>query len=501
MKRFPSRFVNRHPALLLLVVACIASPRWTEAQSASQPALTLGEAQELAARNNPDLQQTLNAERSATAALRTARGAFLPSISASFGTSLQQGGRQVLSGAELGASSDVIQSSYSIGISWRLSAATILNPRIQRANREAVEADIVGAVASLRSTVTQQYLTVLQSEARARLQDTLIISAQLQLDLAKARAATGAAIQLDVQRAEVALGQVQVAQIQALNQTEIDKLRLFQTMGIALPTDTRLSTVFDLAEPGTSLEALLDMARQENPALLALQSRDRVNELGVKRARSEYLPSLGLGTGFGGYTYQYRDPDFLVQRGRSGAENQRESCFSTDSLRLGAGMPGIAAQCELITFGQADEARLRAENRQFPFDFTRNPGSISASISVPIFDGFGREQRVQEAQVARDNSRHALRARELAVTTEVTAAWLTLNASLRAARLQEQNAAKARLELQLVLERYRVGSATFVEVADSRSLYETAENDRINAVYDYHKAFAALESAVGRPIR
>ena len=31
--------------------------------------------------------------------------------------------------------------------------------------------------------------------------------------------------------------------------------------------------------------------------------------------------------------------------------------------------------------------------------------------------------------------------------------------------------------------------------------YERAESDRINAIYDYHKAFAALESAVGRPLR
>ena len=31
--------------------------------------------------------------------------------------------------------------------------------------------------------------------------------------------------------------------------------------------------------------------------------------------------------------------------------------------------------------------------------------------------------------------------------------------------------------------------------------YERAESDRINAIYDYHKAFAVLESAVGHPLR
>ena len=61
--------------------------------------------------------------------------------------------------------------------------------------------------------------------------------------------------------------------------------------------------------------------------------------------------------------------------------------------------------------------------------------------------------------------------------------------------------AAARDALYLAEERYKVGAATFVDVTDARAAYERAENDRIGAVYDYHKAFAALENAVGRPLR
>ena len=67
--------------------------------------------------------------------------------------------------------------------------------------------------------------------------------------------------------------------------------------------------------------------------------------------------------------------------------------------------------------------------------------------------------------------------------------------------MQEQNAAAAREELMLAEERFRVGAATFIEVTESRGSFETAQNDLINAIYDYHKAFAVLESAVGRPLR
>jgi len=53
----------------------------------------------------------------------------------------------------------------------------------------------------------------------------------------------------------------------------------------------------------------------------------------------------------------------------------------------------------------------------------------------------------------------------------------------------------------LAQERYRVGAATFLDLNDARASYERAENDRINAVYEFHKAFAALENAVGHPLR
>jgi outer membrane protein len=52
-----------------------------------------------------------------------------------------------------------------------------------------------------------------------------------------------------------------------------------------------------------------------------------------------------------------------------------------------------------------------------------------------------------------------------------------------------------------VQDRYKIGATTFVDLTEARATYERASGDRINAVYDYHKALAALESAVGHPLR
>jgi outer membrane protein len=164
-------------------------------------------------------------------------------------------------------------------------------------------------------------------------------------------------------------------------------------------------------------------------------------------------------------------------------------------------MPPANPNCNAITLSPERISQLQASNRAFPFDFTTNPWQVSAGISLPIFNGFAREQRVQEAQASRNEAQYRARAARLQLEADVTAAYLTLQSQLQAVQLQEQNARTARQALELAQERYRVGASTFVEVSQARDTYAQAETDRINAIYEFQRAFASLESAVGRPLR
>ena len=60
---------------------------------------------------------------------------------------------------------------------------------------------------------------------------------------------------------------------------------------------------------------------------------------------------------------------------------------------------------------------------------------------------------------------------------------------------------KATEELAFAEESYKVGAKTFLDVTTARGTYEKAQSDRVNAIYEYHKPFAALETAIGRPLR
>src|SRR5438046_70395 len=135
-------------------------------------------------RNNPGYLQTGNTLKTADANVRATYGALLPSSGASFSTRYQQGGTQFIQGAAIGGSGDTKQSSYFLGLNYQIGAASLYAPNSAKANRAATEANIADGAEVLRSQVTQGYLTVLQAQARAALQDTLVQTAQGQLELA-----------------------------------------------------------------------------------------------------------------------------------------------------------------------------------------------------------------------------------------------------------------------------------------------------------------------------
>jgi len=85
----------------------------------------------------------------------------------------------------------------------------------------------------------------------------------------------------------------------------------------------------------------------------------------------------------------------------------------------------------------------------FPFQFTQQPFQARLSISLPIFTNFSRTQRISEARAQHGDLEEAVRARGLAVQTEVSQAFLTLQTAFRTTGLQDTNRSAAREQLQL----------------------------------------------------
>lgn len=500
----------RTPILSLALAASLISapapvvaqtPAGAAAPTMPQPGnvLTLADAITLARRNNPVYQSAANARRTASAAVRAANGALLPQVNTSFGAGYREGRPTFFQGQAFGSPNDQLSTDVGASASLNLSRATFAERKAARANQEATEAEITSAEQRVRNDVTTQYLTALQAQARSVLQDTLLATTTAQLALARARFQVGSGTQLDVQRAEVADGQQRVASINARNTARIEVLRLFQQIGIPAVDGVALDPNLPAA-PAVDVAAVLAQAQRTNPAIEAFRAREEAAARGISTAKSSYYPSLQLSANVSGFTNRFTDTDLLISQQRASTAGQQAGCLTTEEIRSRVGL-SPQRDCTTIVFTPDDEAAIRSQQSKYPYDFTRNPYNLSAQFSLPVFNGFRREQQVEQASVQRRNAQNDLRAQELRVATEVNSAALSLATAQQTVELQEQNVRTARTALALAQERYRVGAISLVELVQARGDFERAETDRITAVYDVQRAFAALEAAVGRPLR
>jgi outer membrane protein len=485
----------------LRLLAIVAIPAQLVAQQSAPAAggsmLSLEQAISTAQRNNPQFLQTQNLLRDANAQVRSTYGALMPQANANFRTAYTQGGTQYVQGVALPTNPATYSSGYSIGLSYNINASAAYLPRAAKANQAASQADITSAAELLRSTVTQDYITALQNEAQAAVADTLVETAKGQLQLVNAKLEVGAGTIIDVRAAEVALGQAQVTALTNHNTARVSKVRLFQEMGVAPDLDAKLTTTFTVSQPTFTLDSLLQLARRVNPDVAAKRSREYAAQQQIRVAQANYLPSLSLSTGYGANAFGYADAQILADQTVAGVANAFKNCLTADSIRVGAGL--AAKGCGTGTVSPAQLDAVRATNK--PFSFNKAPYGFSAFLSIPIFNGFAREGQVEQARVSHENAAYDVKARDLQLTTDVTQQFLNLQTAARTVELQTQIAGKAAEDLALSEASFRVGAKTFLDVTSARGLYEQAQIARVNAIYDYHRVFAALESAVGRPLR
>jgi outer membrane protein len=237
----------------------------------------------------------------------------------------------------------------------------------------------------------------------------------------------------------------------------------------------------------------------------------------VRSARSRFLPSLSAQAQIQGFTQEFTNESLLFNRAIQNAQATAFNCrFQNDIIRgLPAGqLPnqpngGLIPDCNefagLDATGEALAPEVRSailsQNDVFPFRFTRQPFRMSVTVSLPIFSNFSRNLGVAQAQAQREDLEEGVRARELQVETEVTARFLQVETALRAIQVQALSREAAREQLRLAQDRYRLGSGSALELTDAQTAIQQAETDYVSAVYEYHRAVAALEFAVGRPLR
>ena len=491
----------------LLPVAFLALGQPAAAQQPSVPAtLSLADALRIARDHNPTYLQAVNNRGPAAWANRNAFASLIiPTATASGGMSYSGTGSQRFLSSNFSQTFATVSSNYSIGLDWQLSGATLSAPGLRKAQLVAADADIDGALATLESGVTQQYLTVLQARDNVGVAQQVLTRDQELLRLAQARYTVGQATLIDVRQAQVALGTSEVTLLRAQTTQRVEKLRLFEQIGVSAPTvvdSVQLTDTFAVTAPAWKLDEVLTMAEAQNPALQALRARERSAAWGVRSASSSWGPSLDLNAGWSGFTQQLAhgsDLSSLVNQSALGAQQQYNACQDNNTIRATSGL--TAQDCSAFVWTSSQEQALRDQNRIFPFNFISQPFQMSLRVTLPLWTNFGQAAQVAQAKASQQNLDEQVRARALGLQTEVSQSYYTLQTAFQSVAIQDTNRLLAREELQLATDRYKVGSGTFYDLLNSQVVELQAETSYIAAVYDYHRAVAALEAAVGRPLR
>jgi outer membrane protein len=482
---------------LLCSVGLAVCPVLAVCQSPVPASLTLADAIALARANNPTYRQAIHDRAPAAWQVRTAWASLLaPTVTASGGLGYAGPGQQTFLTSSFSQNVSTWSSNYGFNLAWTLSGQTLTQPGLRKAQLNAADADVLGAETSVVNAVTQEYLTVLQARDNAEVARQQLQHDEEFLKLAQARYDVGRASLIDVRQAQVAL-------LRARTAVQVEKLRLFQAIGVAAPLDiasVQLSDSFPVQTPTWRLAELLALAEQQNPPLKALRERERAAGWGVRAAATSYGPALSLSAGWSGFTQKLSDLTPSLAAIDANTASNDSTCRYANSYWLNSGLPPLT--CGIFATQAATQKQaLRTQNSAYPYRFTPQPFQARLTVSIPLWGDFQQPLLVSQAKAQQQDLEESVRARGPQVQTEVSQAFLQLETAYQAIAIQDTNRIRAREQLQLATERYRVGSGTFFELLDAQVAALRAETDYVSAVYDYHKALAALEAAVGRPLR
>ena len=481
-----------------------ASPAW--AQERLPAALTLEDALQAALRNNPGVQAARNDLQVADWNLNSAYGSWLPSASLSSSVSWQGAGEQrfgSITADQLGFQDQpsFLFSSYSAGVNFSMDGRTLMAPGQARRTRDATRAQIHTAEALLRLNVTKAYLEVLRQGEGLTLAEQELERAQINLRLAQGRQDVGSGNAIDVRQAEVNVGRAQVTLIQARTGVQTSRIRLLQQIGLDLDAQPTLETTFSVTAPEWTSELLYQAAIEGNPDLQALRAQEEASRYDVSIARSSYFPSVSLSAGWSGFTRQASSTAGQEAQAIAAGVARVQQCQFLNDLVLRLPDPPPVQNCNLLSTPESALEAIRAGNRAFPFDFTTQPPSVGLTVSIPIFQGLGRQRDLESARAQLNDNRFRIREQELALRADIQSSTAVVRTAYESALIEERNQALADEQLRLAQERYRLGFSNFIDLVEAETVKARADRERIVAVFTYHDAVADLEAVVGMPLR
>jgi outer membrane protein len=426
------------------------SARVRDSVSAGTRPVTLAEAIQLAQQNSPQSIAARGSVESGRVALRSAYGAFLPSINASFGAGRQFTGAGQLTrvnsaGERVTIAGNQWNYSNSLGFSAQLfNAANIPNVRAAKAEVTAATQGVITQSFTVALNVEQQFyasLSALESEDAAR---TQLAQAQQQLNASRRRVVAGAATASDSLTAVVLVANAQLALRTAQNVRRDANAALTRLAGSSVP----LSAALDDPEVAARDTVRIDSAAvvtlaEASPNIAQAVAQLAAAEQRRKAARAAYIPTVNANYSRGGN--------------------------------------GIGV------YGFGDN----------PFVYS---GQLNLSLSIPIFNGFVREGQIANATINQANAAATLRDARLEARHLSVQYIDALRLGQEQVVVQTASIAAATENLRVVQQRYNLGLSTIVDLLTAQTTLNQAQANLIAARNSVRLATAQIEALIGQPL-
>ena len=198
--------------------------------------------------------------------------------------------------------------------------------------------------------------------------------------------------------------------------------------------------------------SVLAEARRQRPDLLAAEAELKSAELGLRSAHWSRLPSLAL----------------------SGAWTPK----STSAQKF------FPDKAHTETLSGASE--------------TKDSWQGQVSVNMNLFDGFATDARVASARAQLLRSRETRDALLRNLEGEVRQTLLGYQEGTEREALARRTVASAAENLNLVQQKYNVGSATILDLIDSQVQLQRAQSDLVSALADIRIAEAAVDRVRGQ---
>lgn len=418
---------------------------FTAGKSKAQEVLTLEEAVKIALERNYDIKLAANNREIDDVNISLANAGFLPVVDATLANNHGiQTTTQTQSDGSIRERNGARNSNlnYGVGLNWTIFDGFRMFARYDQLKelRKLGDAELQQTILARVSDVMSTYYNLIQQQQQLRAYDSAIIISRMRLTIAQNRFTIGKAARLAVLNAQVDLN---TDTTNLLRQRELyanTRIRLNELLARDVNIPFRVADTISIDDRLT-LDQLTEMAFRQNPELRAAVINKRVAELDLKQVRANRYPAIGVNTGY------------------NFSESQSALGFTTQSKGRG------------LTYG--------------------------LSASVNLFNGGLQRRNEKIANILIENSQLEYERLDQNIRAQLASSYQTYLTSLSLVSLENSNKEIARKNLDITLEKFRLGSITPVEFRDAQLNYLNADVRYSNAQYQAKLAEIALKEIAG----